>query len=125
MTDLWPVSYTHLVIVAVVFAVRSRTSTPYAGQKKEVRQLDTVGVGSQFAGKPRGAASSDVRVSSDHAPAKKPSEGLKGRFTAVGVFSAAVFGTLAAKLWSMQIPVSYTHLDVYKRQCAARSPRWP
>ena len=92
-----------IVIVAVVFAVRSRTSTPYAGQKKEVRQLDTVGVGSQFAGKPRGGASSDVRVSSDHAPAKKPSEGLKGRFTAVGVFSAAVFGTLAAKLWSMQI----------------------
>ena len=92
-----------IVIVAVVFAVRSRTSTPYAGQKKEVRQLDTVGVGSQFAGKPRGGASSDVRVSSDHAPAKKPSEGLKGRFAAVGVFSAAVFGTLAAKLWSMQI----------------------
>ena len=46
-----------IVIVAVVFAVRSRTSTPYAGQKKEVRQLDTVGVGSQFAGKPRGIPS--------------------------------------------------------------------
>lgn len=102
-----------IVVVAVVFALRSRAKTPHAGQNKEIRQLDTVGVGTDaLAGASRSAsAASDVRVSSEHEPAKKPAESLKSRFTAVGVFVAAVFGTLTAKLWSMQILASDTYAD--------------
>ena len=44
-----------------------------------------------------------MQVKSGHANSKKPADSLKGRFTGVSIFSVAVFGTLAAKLWSMQI----------------------
>ena len=95
-------------IIVVVLSVRNRTKTPYANSgKKEVQQLSTVGVGSSggFA-RGKGASSrpeSDVQVKSGHANSKKPADSLKGRFTGVSIFSVAVFGTLAAKLWSMQI----------------------
>ncbi len=102
-----------IVGVAVVFAVRSRRDVPHAGQKKEVRQLDTVGVGSSAAlgSARRGPKGTDVHVPSGHEPARKPADSLKARFAAVGVFAAAVFGTLAAKLWSMQILASGTYAD--------------
>ena len=95
-------------IIVAVLSVRNRTKTPYANSgKKEVQQLSTVGVGSSggFA-RGKGTSSrpeSDVQVKSGHANSKKPADSLKGRFTGVGIFSVAVFGTLAAKLWSMQI----------------------
>ena len=95
-------------IIVVVLSVRNRTKTPYANSgKKEVQQLSTVGVGSSggFA-RGKGTSSrpeSDVQVKSGHANSKKPADSLKGRFTGVSIFSVAVFGTLAAKLWSMQI----------------------
>lgn len=95
-------------IIVAVLSVRNRTKTPYANSgKKEVQQLSTVGVGSSggFA-RGKGTSSrpeSDVQVKSGHANSKKPADSLKGRFTGVSIFSVAVFGTLAAKLWSMQI----------------------
>ena len=92
-----------IAIIAVVAMVRNRTKTPYAAQSKEVRQLDTVGVGANGPAGKRARASSDVHVGSDRTPAQKPADSLKSRFVAVGVFAAAVFGTLAAKLWSMQV----------------------
>lgn len=89
--------------VAVIAMLRSRTKTPYAGKTKEVRQLDTVGVGSSNLGRRRSDADSDVHVASDHASVKKPADSLRPRFAAMGAFTAAVFGTLAVKLWGMQV----------------------
>ena len=95
-------------VIVAVFFVRNRTKTPYANSgKKDIQQLSTVGVGSGGIPK-RGKASSsrpesDVQVQSGHESSKKPADNLKGRFAGIGIFSAAVFGTLAVKLWSMQI----------------------
>lgn len=92
-----------VAIVAVVLTVRNRRKTPYANQSKELHQLDTVGVGNAGVAGGRTRSGSDVRVESDRAPAQKPADTLKSRFAAMGVLAAAIFGTLAAKLWSMQI----------------------
>ena len=44
----------------------------------------------------------------------RPSENLRSRFIAVGVFAAAVFGSLSAKLWSMQVLASDEYIDAAK-----------
>ncbi|MEC4175461.1 penicillin-binding protein 2 [Adlercreutzia sp. R21] len=96
-----------IVVIAVAFVVRSRTSAPSVGKTKGVRQLDTVGVGSspfERRTSAKAAREGDVTVSSsDNVAAQKPSDGLTGRFAAMGAAAAAIFGVLAAKLWSMQI----------------------
>ncbi len=102
-----------VVIVAVAFAVRSRRDVPHVGQKRAIHQVDTVRTASPAAGgSARGGSSpSEVRVSSDREPAKKPADSLKARFVATGVFAAGVFGTLAAKLWSMQVLMHESYVE--------------
>lgn len=95
-----------IVIIVAVSLVISRNKTPYAGTKKKVEQLDTVGVGTSPFEKhsaARSAMSGEVHVSSGHAAAKTPADGLKSRFAALGVLCAAIFGSLTVKLWSLQI----------------------
>ena len=94
-------------LIVVVLVMRSRRQTPYAGgQKKEFQQLSTVGVGTNEAlgrGKKKQRPENDVQVSSGHANSKKPADDLKSRFAGVGIFSTAIFGVLAARLWGMQV----------------------
>ena len=99
-----------LVVAAlIVFALimRSRKKTPYAGgRKKEFQQLSTVGVGTNEPigrGKKKQRPENDVQVSSGHANSKKPADDLKSRFAGIGIFSTAIFGVLAARLWGMQV----------------------
>lgn len=98
-----------VAVIVAVFVVRSRTKTPYAGQKKDVRSVGNVGVSSTLggAGKRAGGAAAP-RVNSSQPASKAASEGLKPRFLAMGVLTAAIFGSLGAKLWSMQVLASET-----------------
>lgn len=93
-----------LVVVAVIVAVaivRSRRASA-AAPRKDVQQLDTVGVGtSPLDGAPSGAG--DVRVTRGQTAVKKPADGLRSRFVALGLLATAVFGSLGAKLWSLQV----------------------
>ena len=93
-----------LVVVAVIVAVaivRSRRVSA-AAPRKDVQQLDTVGVGtSPLDGAPSGAG--DVRVTRGQTAVKKPADGLRSRFVALGLLATAVFGSLGAKLWSLQV----------------------
>ncbi|MEA5020698.1 MAG: penicillin-binding protein 2 [Gordonibacter sp.] len=101
-----------IAAIAALFIFRSRTKTPYAGQKKDVRSVANVGVHSTLgAGKRAGGSGGTTpRVSSSQPASKTPSEGLTSRFAAMGVLAAAIFGSLGAKLWSMQVMAS----DSYK-----------
>ena len=98
-----------VAVIVAVLVVRSRTKTPYAGQKKDVRSVGNVGVSSTLggAGKRAGGAAAP-RVNSSQPASKAASEGLKPRFLAMGVLTAAIFGSLGAKLWSMQVLASET-----------------
>ena len=99
-----------IAVIVAVFVVRSRTKTPYAGQKKDVRSVGNVGVSSTLggAGKRAGGAAAP-RVNSSQPASKAASEGLKSRFLAMGVLTAAIFGSLGAKLWSMQVLASESY----------------
>lgn len=98
-----------IVVIAVVFMLRANASTPSVGKTKDVRQLDTVGVGSspfERTSAAKAARDGEVTVTSSTeggTASQKPSDGLTGRFAALGAAAAAVFGILTAKLWTMQI----------------------
>ncbi|HIW77269.1 MULTISPECIES: penicillin-binding protein 2 [Gordonibacter] len=116
-----------LVVIVVVFAVRNRTKTPYAGQKKkDVRSVGNVGVSSSLGagGKHGGGGSSAPRVSSSQPASKKPADGLKSRFAAIGVLAAAIFGSLSVKLWSMQVMSSeyYAGLSAENKYTVVPTP---
>lgn len=95
-----------LAIIVVALTIRARTKPAKAGSGKTFSQLDTVGVGSSPLEKRTGAKSAlagDVHVGSGTASVKKPGDALASRFTALGVLAAAIFGTLTARLWTMQV----------------------
>ncbi|MEG0016547.1 MAG: penicillin-binding protein 2 [Gordonibacter sp.] len=94
-----------IAVIAVVFVVRGRTKTPYAGQKKDVRSVGNVGVHSTLGAGSRagGKSMAAPRVSSSQPSSRTPSEGLTSRFAAMGVLAAAIFGSLGVRLWSMQV----------------------
>ena len=89
-----------LVIAAIaVLAIRNRTKgSRVEGGKNIVRSIETVGVApsanAETAAAPRSAPS--------RPGAANLAEGFKGRFTAMGVLAAAVFGSLAVRAWTMQ-----------------------
>ena len=99
-----------IAVIVAVFVVRSRTKTPYAGQKKDVRSVGNVGVSSTLGGAgKRAGGGAAPRVNSSQPASKAASEGLKSRFLAMGVLTAAIFGSLGAKLWSMQVLASESY----------------
>lgn len=104
-----------VAIVVVILVVRARGGSKQANPAKEVKQLDTVGVGSspfERNSHAAGAAKGEVRVGSGMASAKKPGDMLSTRFTAMGAAAAAIFGVLTAKLWSMQVMSGSTYTNV-------------
>ncbi|WP_165253700.1 penicillin-binding protein 2 [Adlercreutzia sp. ZJ304] len=82
-------------IVAVIVVLRQRYVETHATTVSDMSTLDTVGVGAED--------DEDIRVKSGEAATAKPSDGLSKRFGVLGVLAAAIFATLGAKLWSMQI----------------------
>lgn len=95
-----------IVVVVLVFFIRSRSAAPKTGQVKQVQQLDTVGVGSSPLSKKsaaRSALEGEVRVSDGPTATKNPADGLSRRFAGLGVATAAILGTIAARLWTMQV----------------------
>lgn len=102
-----------VAVIVVVFTVRSRTKSPYdAGSiAKRVKSISSFGLGASDIEKDARRAtgpSDDIHATGDGALAR-PSDGLKSRFTAVAVFAAAIFGSLAAKMWSLQVLSSSTY----------------
>lgn len=91
-----------LTIVVLLVVRRRRGSTPQVAAKQQVTSIDTVGMVAETQSGPLGTQE-PLQVSREHEAAGTPAEALRGRFVAVGVFAAAVFGSLSAKLWSMQI----------------------
>ncbi|MCI8468307.1 MAG: penicillin-binding protein 2, partial [Eggerthellaceae bacterium] len=94
-----------VVAIAAVLIVRGRRADK-AAPRKDFQTLDTVGVGTSPFDNPSAALSAkngDVHVTRGQTSVKKPSEGLRSRFVALGVLTAAVFGSLGAKLWSLQV----------------------
>ena len=99
-----------IIVIAVVFAVRNNTKSSNVSVKKDVRSISSVGVASSLGnagGRVGGPA--QVRTGSAQRPVSNPADNLKSRFVAMGVLAAAVFGSLTAKLWTMQVLSSDTY----------------
>ena len=93
-----------VVIVAIILVVRYRhvSAKGHLGNTRKVNQVGTVGV--RPAKQPRGFGSpSASQLPQGQSVAGSPGEALRSRFVAMGVLTAAVFGALSVKLWSMQI----------------------
>lgn len=93
------------IAVAVYAAVRGR-KTENVNVKHDVTAIHSVGVAStlppEAARKPAGSSQPSGGRATEQ-PMKNPSEGLGTRFVGIGVLAAAIFGTLAAKLWTLQV----------------------
>lgn len=98
------------VVVVAVLAMRNRSAaSKAAGKKQRVQTVQSVGVSSSL---PESKAAPAAGAQAPgQPPSGNPADTLKSRFTAMGVFAAAIFGTLTAKLWSMQVLSSQTFSD--------------
>lgn len=93
------------VVLAIVYALyrRSKKKTEdTVPHTKDLKQVDTYGV------EPLKQKTSFGTTGTTEVPQHTTSSGTAGemlnsRFVAMGVLAAAIFGTLSAKLWSMQI----------------------
>ena len=100
-----------IVVVAVLF-LRNRSKSANLSVKKNVRPISSVGVSSSLGdaggrvggGAPRSSAAAQR-------PVANPADNLRSRFVAMGVLAAAVFGSLTAKLWSMQVLSSESYVS--------------
>ena len=104
-------------LVAAFFIYRMRRSGTVAharGGRDAVRSVSNVGVKSTLnESAPSGRRRMDNRPTT--APANtttgRVSENLRSRFVVMGVLAAAIFGSLSAKLWSMQVLSSGQYKD--------------
>ena len=95
-------------IVVVVLMVRSRRSGRQVRASRDpVRSVNNVGFGSSASAGGRSSRGRHATVAAaPRTTTGRPSEALRSRFVAVGVLAAAVFGSLTAKIWSMQVLAS-------------------
>lgn len=97
------VTFVAVAIVAIVLLRRRRShAESHVLPTSKVKSIETFGV-NPIEQKNRFGASRTPEVPLSRASSGAPSEMLKGRFAAMGILAAIVFGSLAAKLWSMQI----------------------
>ena len=93
-----------IVILVAVLAIRANHADPKTGQAKDVKQVETVGVGSASQSRSgKGGADADVRVPDGPGASGKPADALTRRFTGLGVAAVAIFGALAARMWTLQV----------------------
>ena len=110
-----------LVGAAVVafFVIRARRRGENVGARQggqdRVRSVDSIGLLSASQGEREGAKGFRPAASSSPIAAEsttgRPSEVVRSRFVAVGVLAGLVFGSLTAKLWSMQVLSSGRYRD--------------
>lgn len=87
-----------VVITALALAARARRQSEKAPQRSDVTELSNMSLGSTH------GEASDIEVKQGPAFSNKlPSEGLKGRFAALGVLGLGIFGALSAKVFSLQV----------------------
>ncbi len=95
-----------LVVVSAViiflFRRRKNHKDSHVLPSSKVKSIDTFGV-NPIKQKNRFGGSQTPQVSTAQTSSGAPSEMLRSRFLAMGVLAAAVFGSLTAKLWSMQV----------------------
>lgn len=92
-----------IVVIAIAFAVIRTHKTSNISVKKKVHSIGSVGVSSTLPSRAKRVAGSASGSAEPGQPALNPADSLRSRFLALGIFSGAVFGTLAIKLWSMQV----------------------
>ena len=90
------------ILVAVYAVLRSR-KTENVSVKRDVRSIQSVGVSSSLPDSHRVPAGGVARGGTPAQPVANPGDNLKSRFTAMGVVAGLIFGTLATKLFSMQV----------------------
>ena len=105
-----------VVAVVVFFRVRSnRSGEPLVGGKHRVSSIDTFGVQTTFDDTPVGGTGPRTLGASSESSAPKTSstgrisDAVRSRFVAMGVLAAVIFGSLTAKLWSMQVLASSSY----------------
>lgn len=99
--------FTVIIAIAallVFFRMRARGSSKHASRPAPVSSIG--GSSSPFVVKGGNAAKTQHQASG-----VSLQERLKSRFLAIGVLAAAIFGSLAAKLWSMQVLSSDQYLQ--------------
>lgn len=94
--------------VAAFFVVRARRRSTTVGASQAghdpVNAIDSVGIMSSRKEGPGGSGRHATTIAaSAETTTGRPSEAVRSRFVAVGILAAAVFGSLTAKLWSMQV----------------------
>ena len=99
-----------VVGVLIVFNVRSSRSEQHAKSSLHYASIRSVGVSAETPRTANGTRPAHVQEGSR--PGTVPAEAVRSRFTAVFILLAIVFGSLAAKLWSLQILQS----EQYRRQ---------
>lgn len=139
---------TLVVIIGVVVFVLSRRNSDRAGRVTPSHSMNSINTVVSASSKQKSTFGAP-QVAHTRTPSGSPSDQLQSRFVAMGVLAAAVFGSLAAKLWSMQIMQAATYarqaeanlyttvytpaprassmMPTASRLCATRasSPSWP
>ncbi|BAK44383.1 penicillin-binding protein 2 [Eggerthella sp. YY7918] len=90
-----------LAVIGIVFFIRNRTKSSNVSVKKDVQSISSVGSFQSLGN--AGTHPTSSRSGSAQRPVVNPADNLKSRFIAMGVLAAAIFGSLTAKLWSMQV----------------------
>jgi len=102
-------------LVVAFFVVRSRRTPTVSGHRTgrgAVRSIDSVGVASTLEESTGLHGANVPRASSRDNASGKVSGSVRSRFVAMGLLATAIFGSLSAKLWSMQVLAS----DQYKTE---------
>lgn len=89
-----------VIIIVVIFKVRENADSRVSSKKKKVSSIESIGVSSSMPGANDARA---THVNTDHSPSGDVSSNLKNRFTAVGLFAAAVFSVLGFKAFQTQV----------------------
>ncbi len=95
-----------IVVIAaliVAYAVLRGRKSDSISVKHDVRSISSVGVKSSLPGADRRPAGGAGRGATPSQPVANVGDSLKSRFLAVGIFAGVIFGTLATKLWSIQV----------------------
>ena len=93
-----------IAAIAITFSIVKGRSSSNVSVKKDVRSISSVGVSSTLPDSAkRVAGSGSGHATGVQQAAPNPSGNLKSRFVAMGVLAAGVFGSLTAKIWSMQV----------------------
>ena len=100
-----------VICIVVFFVLRnvSKHKTNDISVKRDVSAISSVGVKSTLPEENRRPAGGVAHGATPTQPVAKVSDALKGRFVAVLSLAGIIFGTLSAKLWSMQVLTSSTY----------------